>query len=184
MTKQEARAAARALWRQFDADALRAMGAEMTEALLAQPAWQQADAVFCFVPMPTEPDLTPVLAAALRAGKPLYVPRVVDRAGRMLAVRIASLESLAPAPPYGLLEPPGNAPGVGPEFFGPRALAVIPCLACSQSGVRLGRGGGYYDRFLAHYKGVRRLACPPALRLPNLPAESWDARFGKDELLP
>ena len=47
-----------------------------------------------------------------------------------------------------------------------------------------GRGGGYYDRFLAHYKGVRRLACPPALRLPNLPAESWDARFGKDELLP
>ena len=102
----------------------------------------------------------------------------------MLAVRIASLESLAPAPPYGLLEPPGDAPGVGPEFFGPRALAVIPCLACSQSGVRLGRGGGYYDRFLAHYKGVRRLACPPALRLPDLPAEPWDVRFGAEEILP
>lgn len=184
MTKQEARTAARAAWRRLDAAALRALGEKMTEELLAQPAWQQADAVFCFVPMPTEPDLTPVLAAALRAGKPLYVPRVVDRAGRMVAVRITSLESLAPAPPYGLLEPPGNAPSVGPEFFGPRALAVIPCLACSQSGVRLGRGGGYYDRFLAHYKGVRRLACPPALRLPNLPAESWDARFGIDELLP
>ena len=91
MTKQEARAAARALWRQFDADALRRQGAAMAEALLAQGAWQQADAVFCFVPMPTEPDLTPVLAAALRAGKPLYVPRVVDRAGRMVAVRITSL---------------------------------------------------------------------------------------------
>ena len=64
MTKQEARAAARALWRQFDADALRRQGAAMAEALLAQGAWQQADAVFCFVPMPTEPDLTPVLAAA------------------------------------------------------------------------------------------------------------------------
>ena len=47
-----------------------------------------------------------------------------------------------------------------------------------------GRGGGEYDRFLAHYKGVRRQAGPPALRLPNLPAESWDARSGKDELLP
>lgn len=183
MTKQEARTAARAAWRRLDADSLRVLGEKMTEELLAQPAWQQADAVFCFVPMPTEPDLTPVLAAALRAGKPLYVPRVVDRAGRMLAVRIASLESLAPAPPYGLLEPPGDAPGVGPEFFGPRALAVIPCLACSQSGVRLGRGGGYYDRFLAHYKGKRLLVCPDALRLEGIPADPWDARFAPGEFL-
>ena len=38
MTKQEARTAARAAWRRLDADALRAMGAEMTEALLAHPA--------------------------------------------------------------------------------------------------------------------------------------------------
>ena len=42
MTKQEARAAARALWRQWDADALRRQGAAMAEALLAQGAWQQA----------------------------------------------------------------------------------------------------------------------------------------------
>lgn len=184
MTKQQARAAARAIWRQFDAGALRTMGGKMTKALLAQDAWRQADAVFCFVPMPSEPDLTPLLAATLSAGKPLFVPRVLDRAGQMEAVRIASLEALVPAPPYGLLEPPAGVPGVGPEFFSPRALAVIPCLACAQNGVRLGRGGGYYDRFLAQYKGVRRLACPDALRLPDLPAEPWDARFGAEELLP
>ena len=66
MTKAEARAKARALWRQWDAAALRTMGGRMAHELFARPEWRQAGWVFCFVPMPGEPDLWPVLEAALR----------------------------------------------------------------------------------------------------------------------
>ena len=62
-------------------------------------------------------------------------------------------------------------------------LALIPCLAAGTDGVRLGRGGGYYDRFLAQYKGERLLLCPAAALLADLPADDWDARFAPDEIL-
>ena len=180
MTKAQARARARALWRQWDAAALRDLGTRMADELFGLPLWEQAGTVFCFVPMPGEPDLTPVLEAALAQGKRLLVPRV--RGARMEPVAVTRLDELAPGA-YGIREPAGGT-AADPETLGADTLALIPCLAAGPNGVRLGRGGGYYDRFLAHYKGVRRLAYPPALRLPNLPAESWDARFGKDELLP
>lgn len=53
--------------------------------------------------------------------------------------------SLAPGP-FGLLEPTGPRLGVG-ALAGASAV-LLPALACSREGVRLGRGAGYYDRSL------------------------------------
>ena len=92
MTKAEARAKARALWRQWDAAALRTMGGRMAHELFARPEWRQAGWVFCFVPMPGEPDLWPVLEAALREGKHLAVPRTAN--GRRSARLCAALATL------------------------------------------------------------------------------------------
>src|SRR5919112_558049 len=49
---------------------------------------------------------------------------------------------------YGLLEPLG--PGLGPTAIGTADVVVVPALAVARNGVRLGRGGGYYDRALQH----------------------------------
>lgn len=179
MTKAEARAKARALWRQWDAAALRTMGCRMAQELFARPEWQQAGWVFCFVPMPGEPDLWPVLEAALREGKHLAVPRTAN--GRMEAVRLRRLDDLAPGA-YGIREPVGGEV-VAAEDFPADALALVPCLAAGGDGVRLGRGGGYYDRFLAQYKGRSLLVCPAALTLAGIPAERWDARFAPEQWL-
>ena len=61
--------------------------------------------------------------------------------------------------------------------------ALIPCLAAGRDGVRLGRGGGYYDRFLAHYKGAKLLLCPEAVLTDTLPCDDWDAHFAPEEIL-
>ena len=45
---------------------------------------------------------------------------------------------------------------------------------------RLGRGGGYYDRFLAHYKGAGLLLCPEALLLDELPCDDWDGAVDEE----
>ena len=179
MTKSEARAAARARWRQWDAGALQALGARMAAELFGRAEWRQAGTVFCFVPMPGEPDLWPVLQAAPAAGKRLLVPRV--RGGEMELVALHSLDDLAPGA-YGIREPV-RGEVVPPDALPAGTLALIPCLAVGADGVRLGRGGGYYDRFLAQYKGKRLLVCPPELRLTDIPADAWDARFAPDEIL-
>ena len=49
---------------------------------------------------------------------------------------------------FGLLEPLG--PRLGPTALGTADVVVVPALAVARDGVRLGRGGGYYDRALEY----------------------------------
>ena len=162
MTKTEARVQAKALRKNLD---LHAIGAAMTQQLFALPAWRQAGTVFCFVSMRDEPDTTAILQQALVSGKRLCVPRCLPgNDGRMELVEITSLNDLQPEP---------------------GALALIPCLAVDKQGVRLGRGAGYYDRFLTRFgqTGPKLLLCPEALVFPALPTDEWDVPFTPGEIL-
>jgi 5-formyltetrahydrofolate cyclo-ligase len=77
---------------------------------------------------------------------------------------------------FGLLEPLG--PRLGPTALGTADVVVVPALAVSRDGARLGRGGGYYDRALQH---ARPGAVLVALLfddelLDEVPAEDHDHR--------
>ena len=134
-----------------------------------------------FASMPDEPDTADILQQALAESKRLLLPRVLSRT-EMDWVEITALSQLQPGA-YGILEAPASLPAFDTAHLGDGALALIPCLAASPDGVRLGRGGGYYDRFLAHYKGKRLLVCPTAALLGDLPCEGWDVRFSPHEIL-
>ena len=175
MTKQEARARARAQRRALD---MTALGAEMSRLVTQTALWQEAAQVFCFVPLKDEPDTMPLLRLALAQGKELVVPRVLGGGAMELAVT-DSLDRLKPRA-YGILEPEG---GRVLAALDEAALALIPCLAADRQGRRLGRGGGYYDRFLGQYKGRRLLLCPADLIWDEVPADDWDAAFGPGEIL-
>ncbi len=54
------------------------------------------------------------------------------------------------------------------------ALCIVPALAYSKKFERLGRGGGYYDRFLKDYKGIKLGVCYSEFLLPKLPTEHFD----------
>ena len=177
MTKREARAWAKT--RRAEQD-MQAVGRGMAETLFALPQWKNADTVLAFAAMPDEPDTDLILRRALADSKRLLLPRVLSRT-EMDWVEIPDLGLLRPGA-YGILEPPAGLPAVDPaECAAP--LALVPCLAAGRDGVRLGRGGGYYDRFLAHYKGERLLLCPEAVVADTLPCDAWDARFAPEEIL-
>ena len=85
--KREARSAAKARLRALTPEDLAAAGAEIADKLFARPDWQDADTVFCFVSLPSEPDTEPILRAALDQGKRLCVPRMLG-GGRMELVEL------------------------------------------------------------------------------------------------
>lgn len=177
--KRAARAAAKARWASLSPAALDAISAGLCARLFALPAWRQAAGVFCFASMPGEPDTFPVLRRALAEGKLLYLPRVVG-GGVMELVAVRDLGTLAPGALH-IPEPTGSAPASPAALAAAGTLALLPGLAAAATpaGItRLGRGGGYYDRFLAAFAGPSIQLCPEALLFPALPSGPLDARPG------
>ena len=137
--------------------------------LIGMPEFQAADTVFCFVGMSHEIDTRLILEAALAAGKTLCVPLCVGK-GIMELRQITDLAQLAEGS-YGLLEPPADAPVIAADDVD---FAILPCTTCSHGGARLGKGGGYYDRFLSHYRGGTVLLCREKLIRDEIPVEPHD----------
>ena len=137
--------------------------------LLAMPEYQEAGTVFCFVGTDREIDTRPILEDVLVAGKRLCVPLCVGK-GIMELRQVTDLRQLTPGA-YGILEPPADAPLVSVDEVD---FAVLPCLTCNHLGQRLGQGGGYYDRFLSHYRGGTVLLCREKLIREEIPLEPHD----------
>ena len=137
--------------------------------LLAMPEYQEAGTVFCFVGTDREINPRPLLEDILAAGKRLCVPLCMGK-GIMELRQVADLRQLIPGA-YGILEPPADTPLVAVDEVD---FAVLPCLTCNHLGQRLGRGGGYYDRFLSHYRGGTVLLCREKLIREEIPLEPHD----------
>ena len=149
----------------YKAESSRAIAAH----LLAMPEYQEAGTVFCFVGTDREIDTRPILEDVLAAGKRLCVPQCVGK-GIMELRQVTDLRQLIPGA-YGILEPSADAPLVSLDEVD---FAILPCLTCNHLGQRLGQGGGYYDRFLSHYRGGTVLLCREKLIREEIPLEPRD----------
>ena len=98
-----------------------------------------------YVPDETEPGAGRLPAAYTQLRARVLLP-VVPADGRELSWAVDT-GRLAPGR-GGVLEPVG--PRLGSTAIGAAAVVVVPALAVDRQGVRLGRGGGYYDRALVH----------------------------------
>lgn len=173
MTRQEEKQQLRAIVRRLEAALTPEYRAKSDRAiarrLLAMPEYREAEAVFCFVGTAHEIDTRPILERILADGKTLCVP-LCTAPGVMEPRRLTALEQLVSGA-FGILEPPADAPTVPVDAID---LAVLPCVTCNHAGQRVGHGGGYYDRFLSHYRGGTVLLCREQLIRQEIPVEPHD----------
>ena len=146
--------------------------------LRASAEWHEARCVLLFAPLSVEPDLdllwTAAGHAAALAGKRCVYPRMAGR--RLVVSAVRSLDELVPVR-WGLREPPADAMTAALTEID---LALVPGLAFTSSGSRLGRGGGFYDQLLKE-DGFRAQTFGVAFAfqlLPALPLEAHDAAVG------
>ncbi len=116
----------------------------VAEHLLASPEVRRAATVAAYVSVGREPGTGPLLAGLAAAGKRVILPLLQPDDDLDWAV-YRGPDSLVPAR-RGLLEPVGTP--LGPDAIGTADCVIVPGLAVDRTGLRLGRGGGSYDRAL------------------------------------
>jgi 5-formyltetrahydrofolate cyclo-ligase len=110
------------------------------------PAFDSSRTIMVYHALPDEVDTTRIIELALRRGKRVALPKTFRESLTMLAMEVRDLSSdLSRGPSYGIMEPREGLPIVEPAEI---ELVVVPGRAFDRSGHRLGRGAGYYDRYM------------------------------------
>ena len=145
-------------------------GKQAAEILVLQREFTDARSVMIFLPIPGEIDPRDIARAAWAEGKRVAVPKI-RAPGVMDAIEIRSLVDGLAQGVMNISEPVDNIILPADELD----LIVAPALAFDRQGNRLGRGGGYYDRFINQHSGA--LVCGVAFDvqvLDEVPAQPHD----------
>jgi 5-formyltetrahydrofolate cyclo-ligase len=149
----------------------RAKAAAAVQAVLQDLVRAQQPAIIAgYVPLGPEPG-GPGLPEAL--GSRLILPVLLPD-NDLDWVRYEGPDTLRPGR-LGLREPSG--PRLGVDAVAEATLLIVPALAVDRTGMRLGRGGGSYDRALARARRAYAVALlHDGELLPTVPAEAHDRR--------
>ena len=143
---------------------------EILARLFDHPRFLEARSLLTYIARDSEVETRPILDEARKKGKRVYIPRVDAVKRQIEIIEAADLALLKPGA-HGILEPPFDKGRVGRP--GDLDLVIVPGLGFDREGGRLGRGEGYFDRFLKEarqaYKIGLAFACQILDRIPRVP---------------
>ncbi len=161
----------------LDATALAEHAHALASVLLSTPTVATARTVAAYVGVGREPGTAPLLAGLERRGVEVLLP-VLPKGPEQEPLdwaRYTGPDGLVSSR-FGLLEP--AAPPLGPSAVHRADVVLLPGLAVDTHGMRLGRGGGFYDRVLAQVSVWTCVLLFDDEVLPSgsVPAEPHDVR--------
>jgi 5-formyltetrahydrofolate cyclo-ligase len=170
--KKELRQRLRKILADIPRDQLETRSLRACHRLFEQPEYIKAEVILVFLSLPTEIDTSPIVLRGWQDRKRVLAPKVSWSQRRMIPIEIRSLTDDLAVSQMGIREPFAGIPFPISMID----LLIVPGLGFDEYGHRLGRGRGFYDRFLAHpeFGGV---ACAMAFEeqvTPSVPAGPLD----------
>lgn len=150
MTKDEIRKTKIALMKELNTIEKEAEEHQLYTRLFESEYWKKADSIAMTMSQDFEINTQPIMEEAWKDHKKVLLPRA--KKGRVMDFVLYTPETALEMSSFGILEPAAHLPAVEKEDID---LIIVPGLAYSQDGYRIGFGGGYYDRFLADYNGLK-----------------------------
>lgn len=144
---------------------------ELTENLISSNIWDKSDRIFIYLSFKNEVITDFIIEKALKDNKKVFAP-LIDK-NTMTFHRIDNINPIELVKNrFGILEPPKGLKTVIPES---NDIMLIPGVGFSLKGERLGRGGGFYDRFLSCNSDIIKVGISFEVQIYNkIPTEEWD----------
>lgn len=168
MDKKELRRQIREKKRAMTAEEIETASRRLGELFAACEQYRNAKTIYGYLPYNQEVRTVPMLEQALRDGKKVAVPKVYG--DDMKFIYMDDLSQVAQG--YaGIPEPVAD----GPVAEDKTALVLMPGMAFTEKGDRMGYGGGFYDKFLASEPDHPTVAlCYAFQMVASLPTEEYD----------
>lgn len=168
MDKKELRRIIRDQKRAMTEEQIRDASARLGELFAQSAAYKEAKTIYGYLPYNQEVRTVPMLERAIRDGKKVAVPKVYGDTMKFIYMEDLSQVAEGYA---GIPEPVAD----GPVAEDKTALVLMPGLAFTKSGDRMGYGGGFYDKFLAEEPAHPTLAlCYDFQMVESLPTAEYD----------
>lgn len=138
-------------------DTLAEKSVSICNKIISSPQFQNSKEIFAYMALPDEVDLTPVILDALEKGKAVALPKIISQSENIIKFfyldKSKKLTEQTATGTYNILEPDESLPATPDPVQ--KTLILVPGRAFTKEGDRLGRGKGYYDKYL----GDRLLRC-------------------------
>lgn len=174
MKKEDLRQYIRALKSQFSERQLKEMSEPIIQRLLSLPAVARAGVILMYYSLPDEVNTHSAINTLVTKGKTVLLPVVVSH--DEMELRVYKSEKDMETGFFNIMEPVG-------ELFTDYEqidVAVIPGMGFDTQGNRLGRGKGYYDRFLSKHPHIYRIGvCYDFQKLPGIPTDEHDIKMNE-----
>ncbi len=168
MDKKELRSRIRQQKRAMSLEQIEAASARLGELFVNTPQYQNAKTIYGYLPYNQEVRTVPMLERAIQDGKRVAVPKVYGDDMKFIYLDDLTQVSEGYA---GIPEPIAD----GPVADDPTALVLMPGMAFTKNGDRMGYGGGFYDKFLASQPEHPTVAlCYAFQMVESLPTEEYD----------
>ena len=168
MDKKELRRQIREQKRAMTEEQIVAASSRLGELFLNCPQYKEAQTIYGYLPYNQEVRTVPMLEQAMKDGKRVAVPKCYGDEMRFIYMDDLSKVEKGYA---NIPEPIADEPVADDKT----ALVLMPGMAFTKDGKRMGYGGGFYDKFLAAEPNHPTVAlCYDFQMVEDLPTEDYD----------